>query len=221
MDKLFYRTPPREWMEGLPIGNGRLAAMVWGQKEDRLTLNHEWLWTGRNKGRQAQQAAEGLPLVRDAIRQGELFTSAALANSFFGGKGGISGIPGRVDDYQPAGELCMELAGETAFASRELDIRTGVARVCRKCGDAAVTGEFFADCVGQCLSARWESEAPFSGTLSLGREAEEGTEITVTAGETGLRLDGRIAGGIQFAVRAEIATDGRVRAENHQLIVGI
>ncbi|HIQ59202.1 MAG TPA: glycoside hydrolase N-terminal domain-containing protein [Candidatus Merdivicinus intestinavium] len=219
MDKLFYRTPPREWMEGLPIGNGRLAAMVWGQKEDRLTLNHEWLWTGRNKGRQAQQAAEGLPLVRDAIRQGELFTSAALANSFFGGKGGISGIPGRVDDYQPAGELCMELAGETAFASRELDIRTGVARVCRKCGDAAVTGEFFADCVGQCLSARWESEAPFSGTLSLGREAEEGTEITVTAGETGLRLDGRIAGGIQFAVRAEIATDGRVRAENHQLIV--
>ena len=219
MDKLFYRTPPAEWMEGLPIGNGRLAAMIWGQQEDRLTLNHEWLWTGRSKGRKARQSAEGLPLVREAIRNGEHFAAAALANSFFGGEGGISGLPGRVDDYQPAGELCMELAGESAFVSRELDIRTGVARVCRKCGDAAVTGEFFADCVGQCLSARWESEAPFSGVLSLSREAEEGTEITVTAGEGGIRLDGEISGGITFAAQTKVFTDGRVRTENQKLFV--
>ena len=219
MDKLFYRTPPAEWMEGLPIGNGRLAAMIWGQQEDRLTLNHEWLWTGRSKGRKARQSAEGLPLVREAIRNGEHFAAAALANSFFGGEGGISGLPGRVDDYQPAGELCMELAGESAFVSRELDIRTGVARVCRKCGDAAVTGEFFADCVGQCLSARWESEAPFSGVLSLSREAEEGTKISIAAGETGLRLDGRISGGITFAAQAKLFTDGRVRTENQKLFV--
>ena len=219
MDKLFYRTPPAEWMEGLPIGNGRLAAMIWGQQEDRLTLNHEWLWTGRSKGRKARQSAEGLPLVRETIRNGEHFAAAALANSFFGGEGGISGLPGRVDDYQPAGELCMELAGESAFVSRELDIRTGIVRVCRKCGDAAVTGEFFADCVGQCLSARWESEAPFSGVLSLSREAEEGTEITVTAGEGGIRLDGRISGGIAFAAQTKIFTDGRVRTENQKLFV--
>lgn len=70
MSKLFYRTFSEEWMEGLPIGNGRLAAMVWGEKCDRLTLNHEWLWTGRNRGREVQQAAEGLPLVREYIRQG-------------------------------------------------------------------------------------------------------------------------------------------------------
>ena len=219
MDKLFYRTPPAEWMEGLPIGNGRLAAMIWGQQEDRLTLNHEWLWTGRSKGRKARQSAEGVPLVREAIRNGEHFAAAALANSFFGGEGGISGLPGRVDDYQPAGELCMALAGESAFVSRELDIRTGIVRVCRKCGDAAVTGEFFADCVGQCLSARWESEAPFSGVLSLSREAEEGTEITVTAGEGGIRLDGRISGGIAFAAQAKLFTDGRVRTENQKLFV--
>ena len=219
MDKLFYRTPPAEWMEGLPIGNGRLAAMIWGQQEDRLTLNHEWLWTGRSKGRKARQSAEGLPLVREAIRNGEHFAAAALANSFFGGEGGISGLPGRVDDYQPAGELCMELAGESAFVSRELDIRTGIVRVCRKCGDAAVTGEFFADCVGQCLSARWESEAPFSGVLSLSREAEEGTKISIAAGETGLRLDGRISGGITFAAQAKLFTDGRVRTENQKLFV--
>lgn len=219
MQKLVYNTPPKEWMEGLPIGNGRLAAMVWGEEKDQLTLNHEWLWTGRNKGRKVQQAAEGLPLVREAIRNGEQFRATALANSLFGGKGGISGIPGRVDDYQPAGELCLELSGETGFSSRELDIRTGVAKVCRKCGDALVTGEFFADCVGQCLSARWEGDAPFSGILSLSREAEEGTEISITARETMLRLDGAISGGIQFAVEAKIFTDGTVSVQGDKLSI--
>ena len=143
MQKLVYQTPPKEWMEGLPIGNGRLAAMVWGDDKDRLTLNHEWLWTGRNKGRKVRQSAEGLPLVREAIRNGEHFTATALANSFFGGKGGISGIPGQVDDYQPAGELTFQLAGESGFVRRELDIRTGLAKVCRKSGEALVKGEFF------------------------------------------------------------------------------
>lgn len=219
MQKLVYQTPPKEWMEGLPLGNGRLAAMVWGEEKDRLTLNHEWLWTGRNKGRKVQQAAEGLPLVREAIRNGEQFRATALANSLFGGKGGISGLKGRVDDYQPAGELDFQLAEGAEFVSRELDIRTGVAKVCRKCGDALVTGEFFADCVGQCLSARWESETSFGGTISLSREAEEGTEILITADETMLRLDGAISGGIQFAVQAKIFTDGAVTVQKEQISV--
>ena len=40
-DLLLYEAPPSEWMEGMPIGNGRLAAMVWGdEKADRISLNH-------------------------------------------------------------------------------------------------------------------------------------------------------------------------------------
>lgn len=219
MQKLVYQTPPKEWMEGLPIGNGRLAAMVWGDDKDRLTLNHEWLWTGRNKGRKVRQSAEGLPLVREAIRNGEHFTATALANSFFGGKGGISGIPGQVDDYQPAGELTFQLTGESGFVSRELDIRTGLAKVCRKSGEALVKGEFFADCTGQCLSARWESETPFSGELSISREAEEGTAVSITAKENLLRLDGSISGGIRFAAQAKVCTDGAVTVQGEKLSV--
>lgn len=219
MDKLVYCTPPKEWMEGLPIGNGRLAAMVWGDNQDQLTLNHEWLWTGRNKGRKVQQSAEGLPLVREAIRNGEHFAATALTNSLFGGKGGISGLPGRVDDYQPAGQFDFQLAGESNFVSRELDIRTGVAKVCRKNGEALVTGEFFADCVGQCLSARWESDIPFSGTLSISRQTEEGTELSITAAENPLRLGGKISGGIQFAAQAKVFTNGLVKVKSHQLFV--
>ena len=48
MEKLmWYRTPTQDYMEGLPLGNGRLAAMALGTPERfRLALNHEWLWRG-------------------------------------------------------------------------------------------------------------------------------------------------------------------------------
>jgi len=43
--KLWYKSPAGEWKEGLPVGNGRLAAMVLGYPEqERIALNHEWLW---------------------------------------------------------------------------------------------------------------------------------------------------------------------------------
>ena len=78
MKKLFFHTAPAEWMEGLPIGNGRLAGMVWGNKSDQLTLNHEWLWTGRNKNREVPDVAKYLPLVREFIRKGDPYTATAF-----------------------------------------------------------------------------------------------------------------------------------------------
>lgn len=215
MSNLFYRTFSEEWMEGLPIGNGRLAAMVWGEKCDRLTLNHEWLWTGRNRGREVQQAAEGLPLVREYIRQGEHFRATALANSLFGGQGGISGVPGRVDSYQPAGELCVDLQGEPE--SRELDLNSGMVKTCRHVGGSVVSAEYFADCVGQCISGRWTGETPFSAVLSLSRKEEEGTKLSLCATPEGFYLEGKIEGGIGFAVQVQVETDGLACVEGEKL----
>lgn len=217
MTKLFYLTAPESWMEGLPVGNGRLAGMVWGNRFDRLTVNHEWLWTGRNSGRTVQQAAEGLPLVRKFIRAGDHYAATALANSLFGGRGGISGLPGRVDDYQPAGELRLELDGDPVLESRSLDIYSGIASVRRRLERQIVSAEFFADCAGRCLFARWESAGQFSAVLSLIREAEAGTALSISAEGGSLRLDGRIDGGIRFAVQASLLTDGRIRPEGDRL----
>ena len=48
-NRLWYRTFSEEYMSGLPIGTGRLAAMVLGLPEkERIALNHEWLWRGKN-----------------------------------------------------------------------------------------------------------------------------------------------------------------------------
>ena len=63
--KLWYETPAAEYISGLPIGTGRLAAMVLGDPhEERLALNHEWLWRGVNRNREPQRSADKLAHVR-------------------------------------------------------------------------------------------------------------------------------------------------------------
>lgn len=219
MNRLFYNTAPKEWKEGLPIGNGRLAGMVWGEEEDIITLNHEWLWTGRNKDRKPPQTAEGLELARNVIRSGDKFMATALTNSLYSGQGFLSRTPGHVDDYQPAGELRLKLLGNAAFSERALDINQGVASVVRKSTDQKVSGEFFADCVGQCISARWTGTKPFSAELLLKREEEEGTSLELAVTEHQLRLCGKIEGGICFAIQIEASTDGNPAAEGEKLLI--
>lgn len=218
MRKLYYKTAPAEWMEGLPIGNGRLACMVWGDNEDRFTLNHEWLWKGKNRVRSAPKSAYGLPLVRKYIKEGDHFKATALANLLFGGYGGISQLPQNVDSYQPAGELQMQI-DNSVFQSRELDIFSGTVTVCRSCNESMVRTAVFADCNDGCISIRWNSESKFSGKLCLMREAEEGTTLTFTAGKNTLRMDGNIINGIQFAVLVQIDTDGQLHMEKEQAII--
>ena len=196
-----YHTPPREWMEGLPIGNGRLAAMIWGdEKTDRLTLNHEWLWTGRNRSRKCEEAAGHLGEVRGYIESGEWKQAAAVGNRYFSGLGGISGQKGRVDPYQPAGELFFRPDGVQVFRARSLELQTGTAETLRALSSGWMRGEFFADCVGETLLCRWTGETAFSGVLGLVREPDAGTDLTFRTEPRLLRLDGAISGGISFAV---------------------
>lgn len=204
-----YHTPPKEWMEGLPIGNGRLAAMIWGdEKTDRLTLNHEWLWTGRNRSRKCEEAAGHLGEVRGYIESGEWKQAAAVGNRYFSGLGGISGQKGRVDPYQPAGELFFRPDGVQVFRARSLELQTGTAETLRALSSGWMRGEFFADCVGETLLCRWTGETAFSGVLGLVREPDAGTDLTFRTEPRLLRLDGTISGGISFAVEVRLDTDG-------------
>ena len=62
MYQLRYKHIPKEWINGLPLGNGRLAAMVWGDEtRDILSLNHEHLWRGKFRDREADYVADKLP----------------------------------------------------------------------------------------------------------------------------------------------------------------
>ena len=220
-NRLWYRTASTEWIEGLPIGNGRLAAMIWGDEaSDRISLNHEWLWRGVHRDRVSAPASDRLAAIRDELRAGRFFEATALANLAFGGYGGISRIPHRVDAYQPAGDLSFTLAGDPTFQGRSLDLDTAVVRTERSVASAAVVGEFIAHPGVGTILCRWRAKSGrFSGELRYARPEDQGAVEACRYEPQAIRYSCSFNGGISFAVQVDVRTDGRATPGTDRLTI--
>lgn len=215
---LWYKNPPSEWMEGLPIGNGRLAAMIWGDtSKDVITLNHEWLWRGVNRDRDNIPAHDMLEMVRELLRNGDFFRATSMANTFFGGTGGISNIPSRVDAYQPAGELCFSIKNVDGYERRELDILKGVVTTRRKTRDGHINSTFIAHPEINNIICRWSGE--FSGELFYTRTKDEAAVEKYTVNKNKIEYSCSLDGGIFFKTEITVETDGNTYVENGKLII--
>ena len=117
MYKLKYDHIPKEWINGLPISNGRLAAMYHGDKnKDILSLNHEYLWRGKYKNRETQYAADKLPVLRELLKKRDYFRSTVYANLFFAGYGGDCNIAsGRIDKILSSATAGMLVRAKWTF----------------------------------------------------------------------------------------------------------
>ena len=134
---LWYRQPADHYMNGLPIGTGRLAAMVLGGIEtERIALNHEWLWRGQNRCRDTEPRADRLPDVRQALLAGDYEGGTLKGNQAFGSLAGKRESSNRVDPYQPAGDLRLAVAHAPQVTDyrRQLDLRTGLITIQYKAG---------------------------------------------------------------------------------------
>src|SRR5262245_14519646 len=101
--ELWYETPAREWTEALPVGNGRLGAMVFGGvPRERLQLNEETLWTGGPYSQVNRDARAHLEDVRALIFAGRYAEAEVLAERT------LMGRPLKQMSYQPAGDLWIE-----------------------------------------------------------------------------------------------------------------
>ena len=77
--KLWYDAPATVWEEALPLGNGRIGAMVYGNPTQEVyQLNEETLWSGYPQDCNNPKAAEVLPLVRKAVDEGDYVKASAL-----------------------------------------------------------------------------------------------------------------------------------------------
>ena len=150
---LWYNTWTELYREGLPIGNGRLAAMMFGRPEKlRVALNHEWMWRGENRFREYPDVSEHLPEIREALLEGDFEKGTALANEYLGGYGGVSGKKNRVDPYQPVGDLWIEVdAGNAAQYKRSLDLDTGLAVTEFKSPSGQITQRMFTSSADGCI----------------------------------------------------------------------
>jgi alpha-L-fucosidase 2 len=120
-DMLWYRKPASEWTEALPVGNGRIGAMVFGGvAEERLQLNEDTLWGGGPYDPVNPQAKDALPEVRKLIFAGRYDEAQKLASAK------VMGTPLRQMAYQALGDLLLTFPGLAApdegTYRRELDI---------------------------------------------------------------------------------------------------
>ncbi|GDY12941.1 alpha/beta hydrolase [Planctomycetota bacterium] len=209
---LWYDRPPSDWMNGLPIGNGRLAAMVLGSvKRERLALNHEWLWRGQHRERDNPASSHLLADVRRQLLAGEFAAGTVAGNQAFGGSGGISGKPPRVDAFQPAGDLHFEMDHQNFYTyRRELDLDTGVVAVVYRCCAnqnflKEIRREYLVHLTENLILARFTtSGVAFNGSLWLDRVIDPGCRLAFATTTDALEMRGAFTGGLDFAVRARI-----------------
>ena len=221
-EKLWYRQPAKEYMAGLPIGTGRLAAMILGTvAPERVALNHEWLWRGENRTRENAKSAHLLPEVRELLLAGKYEEGTIKGNEAFGGPGGVSGTPNRVDPYQPAGDLHFVLEhGEATDYRRELDLATGLVTVSYTADGTHFTRQYLAHIPKDVILVHIAADRPFHGAFWLARKDDPRCCLRHETTATSLAMDGQFEQGIAFRVQARIETrNGQVTAEGNRLVV--
>ncbi len=221
-DKLWYAKPAAQYMDGLPVGTGRLAAMVLGGiKRERLALNHEWLWRGNHRKRDVAPAADRLPEVRRLLLEERWEEATQLANEAFGGAGGISGIAHRVDPYSPAGDLFIEINHNPVSGyRRELDLNQAQVTVGFNGSGCQVCRETVAHLTEDRLLTRITMTGkPFDTAIWLDRVVDPACKLRFQAAPEGVRMDGRFESGLRFRVQAAVRSDGATTVERGRLVI--
>lgn len=154
---LRYDRPAGPWTEALPVGNGRLGAMVFGGlAEERLQLNEETLWSGGPRESNNPGAKDVLPEIRSALFAGDHVKATELSRKMQGTY---------TQAYQPLADLRLRFWGEANPANatgytRTLDLDRAVATVRYTVGNATFTREVFSSFPGQVIVVRLTCDQP-------------------------------------------------------------
>jgi len=183
--RLWYCQPAGQWLEALPIGNGRLGGMVFGGvDQERIQLNEISLWAGAPQDADNPQALEHLPEIRKLLFEEKYVEAQNLTYKYMVCKGQGTRHGASTDSYygayQPLGDLKLIFDGkhgEVADYRRELDLDTAIARVKYRAGDVCFEREAFVSAVDQVLVVRVTCDKPggVDFTVNLDREAEAST----------------------------------------------
>jgi alpha-L-fucosidase 2 len=215
--KLWYRQPAQQWVQALPVGNGRLAAMVFGDvRKEHVQLNEDTIWSGDKHDRSNPAAAKAIPEIRRLLMEGHPAQAQAMADKT------LISIPKALPVYQTMGDLWLEF-GDTPEVSnyrRELDIDSGIATVQYTAGGVRYTREVFASAPCRCIVVRLTADKPgsisFHATMTRPADAttvSAGGKLIMTGQALPKKAPGEVESGVRF--RSEMkATVASGRVEN-------
>ena len=227
---LWYDRPASEWLAALPLGNGRLGAMVFGRvSEERIQLNEDTVWAGGPIDRHHAQTARLLPKIRELLFAGKLNEASYLTRM------AMTSGPKHLQPYQSLGELVLafrEPAGvlptygmmpdstgvqvfgrimgpEIADYRRQLDLTTGIADTSFTWAGVAHRREALVSYPDQVVAIRLTAAAPGRLTFnaSLFRRPFDPGTITLAPNRRAMR--GQCgADGVHFATVLQVIPDG-------------
>jgi alpha-L-fucosidase 2 len=219
---LWYDKPATEWTEALPVGNGRLGAMIFGgPANEQLQLNEDTLYAGSPYDPNNPQALEALPEARRLIFEGKY----KQAHELVGAK--MMAHPIKQMPYEPIGDLRLLFPDHVDVSNyrRQLDLNTAIATTTYNVGATTFTREIFASPVDQvivvCLIADRLRQLNFSVTFETPQKATVSTAGKDTLVLSGVNGDSSgIKGSLKFESRVLVqAQGGHIVAEKERIFV--
>lgn len=168
---LWFDRPAGPWNEALPLGNGRLGAMVFGAVDrERIQLNEESLWAGRPVEAWPEEYPQHLEKTRALLFAGKRAEAEAH------GIRHLTAEPTSFRSYQPLGDLFLDFGAGPQPTSyrRELALGTAMAEVRYRRGEATIQRQLFISAPHDVLAIRISTDKPgtLAFTASLAREMD-------------------------------------------------
>ena len=203
---LWYKQAAAQWDHAMPLGNGRLGAMVFGSvNRERIQLNEHSLWLGGPRERDNPEAIKHLPEVRRLLFAGEPAAAYRLADKH------LMGRPQRLLSYQTLGDLRLTFDHEDTISEyrRELDLDSAVARVTYRAGSVRIEREVFASHPDQVIVIRISADRPKALNVSIWMDRLQDAQTTIE-GDDRLEMAGALEAGkgLSFHATAKVSSDG-------------
>ena len=215
---LWYSQPAKQWVEALPIGNGRLGAMVFGGVTDeRLQFNEDTLWTGQPHEYQHEGAVKYLPTIRQLLFDGKQKEAENLAMKEF------MSVPIGQKTYQAFGDVHLLFPTHTNATNyrRELDLDSAMASVTYQVGGVTYERQTFSSHPDDVIVWRVTASKPGQVSFSAKMDSLHKSARTALRDKDQLALFGKVEeGGVKFEARLRIvAKGGKVSATDDAITV--
>lgn len=208
--KLWYTRPAQQWVEALPVGNGRLGAMVYGDPHNEvIQLNEHTVWAGQPNRNDNPNAKEALPEVRRLIFEGKYDEAQHLVNEKFISKKS-HGMP-----YQTVGNLKLHFPQHEDYTNyyRELDIENATVSSRYEVDGVTFSTQIFSSFPDQVIVVRLSADQPGAVNFSATMDRPGGAGVSV-AGKDEMVLSGTtsdhesVKGAVKFEAKVKIITRG-------------
>ena len=207
--KLWYDRPAQVWTEALPLGNGRLGAMVYGTPAtEQIQLNEETIWAGRPNNNANPNALEYIPRVRDLVFAGKYLEAQTLATEKVMAKSN-SGMP-----YQSFGDLRIAFPGHTRYTNyyRELSLDSARTLVRYAVDGVQYRRETITSFTDQVIMVRLTANRP--GRITFNAQLTSPHQDVVVTSEEGNCVTLSGVSSLHEGLKGKVEFQGRLTARN-------